>query len=89
MILYDLKINRNEEVNLIECLQLCDLAMVLKKNWMHFHKKLIDCDKGPTVKSIKKLNGLRDELAHAQNISINHDDTYNLILFVGKVLKNL
>lgn len=87
--LLELKKKRNEDVNLIECLQLCDLSLILKRNWKHFYNKLSGFERGLTVKSIKKLNDLRDELAHAQNISINHDDTYSLVLFVGKMLNRL
>lgn len=87
--LFGQKKENNEEVKLIECLQLCDLGAIVKKNWKIFFKIIDGFDRGVTVKKIYRLTELRNELAHSQEFSFSFNEVFELIDFATMVVKKI
>lgn len=86
--LYQLKIARSEEIDLIQCLQLGDLGSIFSKNKRY---KLF----GPSLSRnvyddrIRSVGKLRDALAHSQNIlPFDWEEISEMIGFIKDILKN-
>ena len=58
--------SKNEEIDLVDCLQFCDKYTIISKTQDLLEK--LQCDKNDFCALLKELNNLRDDLAHAQDI---------------------
>lgn len=79
--LYRKKLKRNEEVDLLDCVQITDLSKIICSNWILFddYSKMISSV--DFKKRLDNLNKLRDELAHAQRLTLEWEEIYNLMAF--------
>lgn len=85
--LYELKIARSEEIDLIQCLQLGDLGSIFSKNKRY---KLF----GPSLSRnvyddrVRSIGKLRDALAHSQDIlPFDWEEISAMIDFIRDILK--
>ncbi|PKP48103.1 MAG: hypothetical protein CVT94_09440 [Bacteroidetes bacterium HGW-Bacteroidetes-11] len=86
--LFDKKKDRNEEVDLLNCLQLVDLSTIIYRNWRSFQSDFVYVDRNSFVSVFKKLNILRDELAHAQKLTLDYKELYDLMKFTRECLSD-
>lgn len=83
----DLK-NKNREIDLIDCLQFCDKREIISKNKDILIK--IESSKKKFDKLLKKLEDVRNDLAHAQNIITNKwPNVINLSKKAANLLRKL
>jgi len=80
------KLKRNEEVELLDCVQIVDLSKIICTNWILFgdYSNKISCldfrDK------LYGINKLRDELAHTQRITLEWNEIYKLMTFARMII---
>lgn len=87
--LYEFKKSRNEEIDLLDCTQLIDLMTIIKKSKTSFIKYFL-IDKLKVIEEIfKEINLLRDELAHAQRITLESKRINEIINFIKGFFENL
>lgn len=63
--LYQLKLRRNEEIDLIQCLQIADLGSIFSKN-KRFLKLMPESSRDQYDAMVRNIGKLRDSLAHSQ-----------------------
>lgn len=79
--LFLMKQQRNEEVELLDCLQIVDLSSIISKQWDSYKSQFSGIDKKRFSKTFNQMRDLRDELAHAQKLTLQWDEIYNLMKF--------
>lgn len=85
--LYELKIARSEDIDLIQCLQLGDLGSVFSKN-QRFKRFGPSLSRKVYDDRIRNIGKLRDALAHSQDIlPFAWEEIADLIGFIRNVLE--
>lgn len=84
--LFQLKTARNEEIDLLQCLQLADLGSIFSKK-QRFKKFDPNLSRDQFDDMLRKLGKLRDALAHSQQIlPFPWPEIQEIILFIRKVI---
>jgi hypothetical protein len=85
--LYQMKQIRNEEINLLGCIQLGDVGTIVCKSWEHFKEFFPSDHKKSKIKSsLNKINTLRDALAHGQKLLLPWSEIRNLVQIISFTL---
>lgn len=80
--------DKREDLDIFDCLQLCDkITIALKKNTV-FEKIKMD-SKNKTESGLKKIEMLRNRLAHGNDIiaGTNWDEIFVIVDFIEKIIK--
>lgn len=82
-VLYELKKSKNEEINLLGCIQLGDLGTIAFKSWENFKDCFpADLAKKSISSSFIKINNLRDALAHGQKLQMEWSAILSLVKLI-------
>ncbi len=88
--LFDLKKQKNEEIDLLGCTQLCDIGTIVFNSWECFDELFpLGLSKKKIKSGFKKINGLRDALAHGQKLPMDWPELYRLANFISYTLKRI
>jgi hypothetical protein len=84
--LFDKKVQRNEEITLLECTQIADLISIISKNWPSFPEFSSRSSRKKIKSHFSKLENLRNQLAHAQKLNMDWKEIYEVMKFVRDYL---
>lgn len=85
--LYSLKKSRNEEISLLGCIQLADVGTIIFKLWDHFNGFFpMEYSKKKIQPYFRKINLLRDALAHGQKLPLDWPEIHNLMQIISYTL---
>ncbi len=83
------KQRNNEEITLLGCLQLIDLGIIIQKQLRSPDQLLVKFDNRKSADTIfKKINRLRDSLAHGQKIQMEWCEVYHLMQLIANSINN-
>ncbi|MBL7906152.1 MAG: hypothetical protein JNL22_14100 [Bacteroidales bacterium] len=86
--LFAKKQQRNEEVEMLDCLQIVDLSCIVTRQWDRFQSQFAGIERNEFSAHLKDMNQLRDELAHAQKLTPEWNEIFELMVFVRKCLSS-
>jgi hypothetical protein len=80
------KIDRNEEIELLDCVQFSDLSTIIISNWILFgdYSKIVS--KIEFQERLEKIRGLRNEISHAQKLTFEWKDIFDLMTFARIII---
>jgi hypothetical protein len=82
--LYNLKKSKNEEIDLLGCIQLADLGTIIFKTWEQFDVFFPYNHSRSRIRSyLIKINLIRDALAHGQKLMMEWPEIHNLIKLIS------
>lgn len=84
--LFLMKQQRNEEVELLDCLQIVDLSCIISRQWDNYKSQFTGVDKRNFTKAFNMMRQLRDELAHAQKLTLEWKEIFDLMKFAREFL---
>ncbi|MBD3626660.1 hypothetical protein [Cyclobacterium sp.] len=85
--LFELKTSRNEEIDLIQCLQLADLGSIFSKK-QRYKRFLPAANRQQYDDTIRNIGKLRDALAHSQAIlPFSWRDIHHQLSFIRESIK--
>ncbi len=86
-VLFREKIRKNEDIDLIECLQLGDLRTIFSKE-KRYKDLLPGLNREKYDKSLRAIVRLRDSLAHAQpSLPYSWPEIYELLIFMKAIMQ--
>jgi hypothetical protein len=89
-VLYELKQAKNEEIDLLGCIQLGDLGTIVFKSWENFQECFpVDLTKKSIRSSFLKINNLRDALAHGQKLQMDWSEILSLVKIIAYSLNKI
>ncbi|WP_154852234.1 hypothetical protein [Cyclobacterium xiamenense] len=84
--LYQLKKNRNEEIDLIQCLQLADLGSIFSKN-KRYKQLMPGASREQYDAMVRNIGKLRDALAHSQSrLPFSWQEIHEQLSFMRKAM---
>ncbi|SHM43204.1 hypothetical protein SAMN04488057_101434 [Cyclobacterium lianum] len=87
--LFALKSARNEEIDLIQCLQLADLGSIFSKK-QGFKRFLPDGNREEYDNMVRKIGKLRDALAHSQAVlPFSWKEIHLLLAFIRNAIRSV
>jgi len=88
--LFELKKEKNEEINLLGCTQLADVGTIISKTWDQFSMFFPDeLSRKEIISSFNRINLLRDSLAHGQKLHMDWSNIYSLAKLISYTLKRI
>ncbi|MDN3687208.1 hypothetical protein [Cyclobacterium jeungdonense] len=85
--LYQLKLRRDEEIDLIQCLQLADLGSVFSKN-KRFRKLMPGASRDQYDAMVRNIGKLRDSLAHSQpSLPFSWQEIHTQLAFMRRAIQ--
>lgn len=86
--LYKEKEVRNEEIDLLQCIQFSDISTIITKNELLFAKMTSISSRKQCQSKFGKANELRDKLAHSQKLNEDWKKIYDLSVFLEGILND-
>lgn len=87
--LYFKKRERNEEIDLLSCTQIVDLADIICKSWNYYLTPGFDFNKNEFKSKLVRLNKLRDEIAHSQKFTSDWKEILEMMDLIDKFGKSV
>lgn len=88
--LFEEKQSRNEEIDLLHCVQFCDLIDIIRKHEVLMQTLCLEKQgKDKLGKLFKNINKLRDALAHSQELLPPWETVYEITQFLQRMLNAL
>jgi len=82
--LFELKKSRNEEIDLLGCIQFSDLGTILSNSWERFEKYFPPYLVKENINSnFNKINILRDAIAHGQKLQLEWSKIHELMQLIS------